>query len=91
MTRKRLEVLWLTPVEIETEAVYEVDTYGSSMAPFYTVLALWVGGLILVAIIHTKVEMEPSFKNAKPHQQIFWKIYHILSDRPGSGADHGIG
>ena len=38
-----------SPVEIETEAVYEVDTYGSSMAPFYTVLALWVGGLILVA------------------------------------------
>jgi len=35
------------------------------------VLALWVGGLILVAIIHTKVEMEPSFKNAKPHQQFF--------------------
>ena len=60
-----------SPVEIETEAVYEVDTYGSSMAPFYTVLALWVGGLILVAIIHTKVEMEPSFKNAKPHQQFF--------------------
>ncbi len=29
-----------SPVEIETEAVYEVDTYGSSMAPFYTVLAL---------------------------------------------------
>ena len=60
-----------SPVQIETEAVYEVHTYGSAMAPFYTVLALWVGGLILVAIIHTKVEMESSFQNAKPYQQFF--------------------
>ena len=60
-----------SPVQIETEAIYEVDTYGSSMAPFYSVLALWVGGLILVAIIHTHVELEPAFKNAKPHQQFF--------------------
>ena len=60
-----------SPVQIETEAVYEVDTYGSSMAPFYTVLALWVGGLILVAIIHTKVEDVPEIYGARNYQKFF--------------------
>ena len=60
-----------SPVQIETEAIYEVDTYGSSMAPFYTVLALWVGGLILVAIIHTKVEHEETIGDTKTYQQFF--------------------
>lgn len=60
-----------SPVQIETEAVYEVDTYGSSMAPFYTVLALWVGGLILVAIIHTKVEPDAAIGETKGYEQFF--------------------
>ena len=60
-----------SPVQIETQAIYEVDTYGSSMAPFYTVLALWVGGLILVAIIHTKVKPDPSLADIRPYQKFF--------------------
>mgnify|MGYP004617804157 FL=1 len=60
-----------SPVQIETQAIYEVDTYGSSMAPFYTVLALWVGGLILVAIIHTKVKPDPSLTDIRPYQKFF--------------------
>lgn len=44
-----------SPVSMETKAVYPIETYGSAMAPFYTVLAIWVGALILVALIHVKV------------------------------------
>ena len=29
-----------SPVAMETEAIYPIRTYGSAMAPFYTVLAL---------------------------------------------------
>ncbi len=47
-----------SPVTLETKAVYEIPSYGSQMAPFYTVLALWVGALILVALMHVKVERE---------------------------------
>ncbi len=39
------------PVQIETTEVYPIENYGSSVAPFYTVLAIWVGALILAAII----------------------------------------
>ena len=35
--------------------MYPIENYGSAMSPFYSVLSIWVGALILVAIIHVKV------------------------------------
>lgn len=55
------------PVKIETEEIYPVENYGSGVAPFYTTLALWVGGIFLVALIKVK----PGTKNLvdpKPHE-----------------------
>lgn len=51
------------PVELTTEVVYPVATYGSGVAPFYTNLALWVGGFVLIAIIKLEVDREgvPAF------------------------------
>ena len=46
-----------SPVKIDTRTVYAVDNYGSGVAPFYTNLALWVGGFVLIAII--KLEVDP--------------------------------
>ncbi len=43
------------PVAITTEDLYPIANYGSAMSPFYSVLSIWVGALILVAIIHVKV------------------------------------
>ena len=60
-----------SPVEIETEAIYPIATYGSAMAPFYTVLAIWVGGLILVAIIHVGVKPQKEHPDVKPYQAYF--------------------
>ena len=37
-----------SPVSIKSNVLYDVENYGSGMTPFYTNLALWVGGLILV-------------------------------------------
>ena len=42
------------PVQIETEVIYPVENYGSAVTPFYTVLAIWVGALILTAILKVK-------------------------------------
>ncbi|WP_407316811.1 YhgE/Pip domain-containing protein [Isoptericola halotolerans] len=45
-----------TPVGIKTIPVFEVDTFGAQMAPFYTVLGLWVGALLLSVVIRVDVE-----------------------------------
>lgn len=41
------------PVLIETTNIYPVENYGSAVAPFYTVLAIWVGAIILAAIVRS--------------------------------------
>ena len=58
------------PVLVTTEEVYPIPNYGSAMTPFYTILAIWVGGTILVALI--KVNAEPkNLKNVKSYQLFF--------------------
>lgn len=44
-----------SPVELETHKVFPIANYGSGLAPFYSILAMWVGGLILVSIIKCRV------------------------------------
>lgn len=60
-----------SPVNLDTVGIYEIENYGSAMAPFYTILALWVGALILVAIIHVKVHPVEGLTNVKPYQEYF--------------------
>lgn len=59
------------PVEISTEKIYPIETYGSAMTPFYTVLAVWVGALILVAIIHVNVKPQKEHPDINPVQAYF--------------------
>lgn len=47
-----------SPVTLTTKAAYPVSNYGSGVAPFYTNLALWVGGCVLIAIIKLEVDGE---------------------------------
>lgn len=56
------------PVTVVTEAVYETTTYGSAITPFYTTLALWVGGTLLVSLLKVKAEPKGDFAAATPNQ-----------------------
>lgn len=60
-----------SPVSLDTVRIYPIENYGSAMAPFYTVLALWVGALILVAIIHVKVHHIPGVSGICPRHAYF--------------------
>ena len=68
------------PVSVETIRVYPVETYGSTTAPFYSVLAIWIGSLILVVIIHTKVLPEPGLEELTGIQRFFGRfvIFFVL-------------
>lgn len=43
-------------VEIEAEELYKPVTYGAAMTPFYTIIALWVGGVMLVTLMNCTVD-----------------------------------
>lgn len=55
-----------SPVEIKTKSVYPIKNYGSAMAPFYSTLAIWVGGIVLVAILKVRVDEDKKLKNLSP-------------------------
>ncbi len=56
-----------TPVKIKTQRVYPVENYGSGVTPFYTTLAIWVGGIFLVSLLKVKPDAK-KFPGAKPHE-----------------------
>ena len=55
-----------SPVEIKTKSVYPIKNYGSAMAPFYSTLAIWVGGIVLVAILKVRVDEDKKLKKLSP-------------------------
>lgn len=59
-----------SPVTLKTHEIYPVANYGSAMAPFYSVLSIWVGGIVLVAILKVTVSASSTagLKNLKPYQ-----------------------
>lgn len=63
---KSVSEFMASPVKISTEKVYPVADYGSAMAPFYTTLAIWVGGIIMVAIMKTRVREDNQLRNITP-------------------------
>lgn len=45
-----------SPVILSSHNVFVSENYGKGLAPFYSVLALWVGGMFLAALLQTKVD-----------------------------------
>lgn len=52
------------PVSLNTTKLYPIENYGSSMAPFYSTLSIWVGGIVLVAMLKVGVS-EASIEGLK--------------------------
>ena len=66
------------PVHTTTIEVYPVDNYGSAMAPFYTVLALWVGALVLFAMISPNAENVPGLVEPTALQLYFGRFMILI-------------
>ncbi|QRP59884.1 YhgE/Pip domain-containing protein [Corynebacterium minutissimum] len=46
------------PIELKSETVYPVDSYGSAMAALFTNLSLWIGAFVLMVIFRVEVDKE---------------------------------
>ena len=68
-----------SPVELVEESVFHIPNYGSAMSPFYSILSIWVGVLLLSSIITTEVDnlendIEPSI-----NQKYFGRMLLFLT------------
>ena len=62
-----------SPVTVKEHRLYHLENYGSAMTPFYSALGLWVGGVVLVAVVSvgfSKRQLK-TLNNPKPHQLYF--------------------
>lgn len=67
-----------SPVALDEEAIFPVANYGSGVAPFYTNLALWVGGFVLIAIYKAEVDDEGIDGGFEPWQGYFGRLLLFL-------------
>ena len=50
------------PVVLNENKIFPIENYGTGMTPFYTVLSLWVGGLLLISLLSTTVPNESLYQ-----------------------------
>lgn len=62
------------PVELVSNSLYPMANYGAGMTPFYTVLSLWVGVLLLTSLLTTEVHGD-----YKPYQVYFGRGLTFLT------------
>ena len=64
-----------SPVKVEDDYVYPVENNGSMTAPFYIVLSIWVGALIMSTILKTTVKDTTGMKNVRNWQCFFGRFF----------------
>lgn len=69
-----------SPVELEANSVFPVENYGSGMTPFYTSLAIWVGGLVMIALFKLTVDEDEEIHDLRPYQAYFgrWFLFILI-------------
>lgn len=76
---KQQAEFFANPVKLQENKLYHIENYGSAMTPFYTVLSIWVGSLLMSSLLTTKVEDEEN--KYKPYQKYFGRglLFVIIS------------
>ncbi|MGL4989933.1 MAG: YhgE/Pip family protein [Sarcina sp.] len=64
---------------VQEKVIYPIANYGSGMAPIYTVLALWVGALLLTSLLKTNPPEFEGIEKFSIRERFFGKLLTFLS------------
>ena len=69
---------FLSPVKLERNELFSVNSYGSDISPFYLVLSMWVGAIITCVMLHPGTSQGTKYS---PFEMYFGKLltYIIMS------------
>ena len=62
-----------SPVQMNTEIIYEIKDYGAAMSPYYVMLALFVGSLLTAVMLKVPVT-QPEFAGCRAVQRYFGRF-----------------
>ncbi|WP_017211762.1 YhgE/Pip domain-containing protein [Clostridium beijerinckii] len=68
-----------SPVEIEDNRLFPWPNYGTATTPFYTVLCLWVGGLLASALLSLEAPKFDDGTKIKPYEMYLGKLLLFLT------------
>ena len=68
-----------SPLSMRIETIYPIESYGAGMAPFYTILAIWVGCVMINAIM--KIDSPVELLGATPAQKFLGRylLFFLIS------------
>ena len=66
------------PVELVENKLFSIPNYGSAMSPFFTTLAIWVGSLLSISLLTTKVRGR-EFEKCKSYEKYLGKWLLFLT------------
>ena len=58
-----------TPIKMKSEQIYPIDHYGSVMAPFYTIIAQWIGAMFAAVMIRVQIKEREGLENVRLGQR----------------------
>lgn len=64
------------PVELEENKVFPIENYGTGMTPFYTVLSIWVGCLLLISLLSTDAVTKLAYS---AREMYFGRLFTFLT------------
>jgi len=67
-----------SPITMKTEELYAMDNFGSTMAAFYTTVALWVGALLAAVMIKSQVRRREGMPAAGLTERFFGRYRLFL-------------
>ena len=69
-----------SPVKLDEKKIYPIENYGSAMAPFYSTLAIWVGAVVMAAMLKVTVADSTKKKlfHPKEHQLYIGRILLLI-------------
>ncbi|MFW2488031.1 YhgE/Pip family protein [Clostridium chromiireducens] len=67
------------PIELVQNRVFPIPNYGSAMSPFYSTLAIWVGGFTLLSILSIHVEPLEDGKNLGTTKMFFGRFLTLAT------------
>lgn len=68
-----------SPANLEVVRVYALENFGSGMAPFYTVLAIWASALLSVSLMHPHIRRKDEFPTLTDSQAYFGRYFTFFA------------
>lgn len=64
------------PITMQEHKLFKIKNYGTGMTPFYTVLSIWVGCLLLISLLSTNAEHQ---RDVNPRQVYLGKLMTFMT------------